>query len=168
MAKLTMIEAINRAHAWEMAHDPTVVVIGEDIGVNGGVFRATAGLQEKFRQGSRAGHAARRRHDRRHVHRHGEPGPAADRRDPVHGVHLPRDGSDRESHGPHAPSHARAPHAANRHTNASRRRHSRAGASFGKPGSDARASPGPARGVSVFAGAGVRLAACARFASRIR
>ena len=48
MAKLTMIEAINRAHAWEMAHDPTVVVLGEDIGVNGGVFRATAGLQKKF------------------------------------------------------------------------------------------------------------------------
>jgi 2-oxoisovalerate dehydrogenase E1 component beta subunit len=48
MAKVTMIEAINRAHAWEMAHDPTVVVLGEDIGVNGGVFRATAGLQEKF------------------------------------------------------------------------------------------------------------------------
>ena len=43
-----MIEAINRAHAWEMAHDPTVVVLGEDVGVNGGVFRATAGLQEKF------------------------------------------------------------------------------------------------------------------------
>ena len=43
-----MIEAINRAHAWEMAHDSTVVVLGEDIGVNGGVFRATAGLQEKF------------------------------------------------------------------------------------------------------------------------
>jgi 2-oxoisovalerate dehydrogenase E1 component beta subunit len=48
MAKVTMIEAINRAHAWEMEHDPTVVVLGEDIGVNGGVFRATAGLQEKF------------------------------------------------------------------------------------------------------------------------
>jgi pyruvate dehydrogenase E1 component beta subunit len=31
-----------------MAHDPTVVVLGEDVGVNGGVFRATAGLQEKF------------------------------------------------------------------------------------------------------------------------
>jgi pyruvate dehydrogenase E1 component beta subunit len=43
-----MIEAINRAHAWEMEHDPSVVVIGEDIGINGGVFRATAGLQEKF------------------------------------------------------------------------------------------------------------------------
>jgi 2-oxoisovalerate dehydrogenase E1 component beta subunit len=48
MAKVTMIEAINRAHAWEMAHDPTVVVLGEDVGVNGGVFRATAGLQKKF------------------------------------------------------------------------------------------------------------------------
>lgn len=43
-----MIEAINRAHAWEMTRDPTVVVLGEDVGVNGGVFRATAGLQEQF------------------------------------------------------------------------------------------------------------------------
>lgn len=43
-----MVEAINRAHAWEMAHDPTVVVLGEDIGVNGGVFRATDGLQDRF------------------------------------------------------------------------------------------------------------------------
>jgi pyruvate dehydrogenase E1 component beta subunit len=48
MAKVTMIEAINRAHAWEMTRDPTVVVLGEDVGVNGGVFRATAGLQEQF------------------------------------------------------------------------------------------------------------------------
>ncbi len=43
-----MIEAINRAHAWEMTHDPAVVVLGEDVGLNGGVFRATAGLQEQF------------------------------------------------------------------------------------------------------------------------
>ncbi|HXR89940.1 MAG TPA: alpha-ketoacid dehydrogenase subunit beta [Steroidobacteraceae bacterium] len=43
-----MIEAINRAHAWEMTRDPSVVVLGEDVGVNGGVFRATAGLQEQF------------------------------------------------------------------------------------------------------------------------
>jgi 2-oxoisovalerate dehydrogenase E1 component beta subunit len=48
MAKVTMIEAINRAHAWEMTRDPSVVVLGEDVGVNGGVFRATAGLQEQF------------------------------------------------------------------------------------------------------------------------
>jgi pyruvate dehydrogenase E1 component beta subunit len=43
-----MIEAINRAHAWEMTRDPSVVVLGEDVGINGGVFRATAGLQEQF------------------------------------------------------------------------------------------------------------------------
>jgi len=48
MPKITMVEAITLAHAWEMTHDPDVVVLGEDVGVNGGVFRATAGLQEKF------------------------------------------------------------------------------------------------------------------------
>jgi 2-oxoisovalerate dehydrogenase E1 component beta subunit len=48
MPKITMVEAIALAHAWEMTHDPNVVVLGEDVGVNGGVFRATAGLQEKF------------------------------------------------------------------------------------------------------------------------
>ena len=36
------------AHGWEMQHDDRVVVIGQDVGVNGGVFRATAGLQARF------------------------------------------------------------------------------------------------------------------------
>jgi pyruvate dehydrogenase E1 component beta subunit len=48
MAKMTMVEAINMAHAWEMSHDESVVVLGEDVGVNGGVFRATVGLQQRF------------------------------------------------------------------------------------------------------------------------
>lgn len=48
MAQLTMVEAITQAHAWEMQRDPTVVVLGEDVGANGGVFRATAGLQQRF------------------------------------------------------------------------------------------------------------------------
>ena len=48
MSAITLIEAITQALAWEMAHDPSVVVLGEDVGVNGGVFRATVGLQEKF------------------------------------------------------------------------------------------------------------------------
>jgi 2-oxoisovalerate dehydrogenase E1 component beta subunit len=48
MPKLTMIEAIAMAQAWELAHDPSVVVLGEDVGRSGGVFRATAGLQERF------------------------------------------------------------------------------------------------------------------------
>jgi 2-oxoisovalerate dehydrogenase E1 component beta subunit len=48
MAKLTMVEAINLAHAWEMERDPSVIVLGEDVGANGGVFRATVGLQQRF------------------------------------------------------------------------------------------------------------------------
>jgi pyruvate dehydrogenase E1 component beta subunit len=48
LGKVTMVEAITMAHGWEMQHDPTVVVIGQDVGVNGGVFRATAGLQARF------------------------------------------------------------------------------------------------------------------------
>ena len=48
MAKLTLIEAITLAMAHEMGRDDTVVVLGEDVGINGGVFRATVGLQEKF------------------------------------------------------------------------------------------------------------------------
>src|ERR1700734_4559964 len=48
MAKITMVEAIAMAHGWEMQHDENVVVIGQDVGANGGVFRATAGLQARF------------------------------------------------------------------------------------------------------------------------
>lgn len=43
-----MIEAIAMAHAWELEHDPSVIVLGEDVGRSGGVFRATAGLAERF------------------------------------------------------------------------------------------------------------------------
>jgi 2-oxoisovalerate dehydrogenase E1 component beta subunit len=48
LAKITMVEAIAMAHGWEMQHDDSVVVIGQDVGANGGVFRATAGLQSRF------------------------------------------------------------------------------------------------------------------------
>ncbi len=48
MPQITMIEAITLAHAWELEHDPSVVLLGEDIGTNGGVFRATVGLQPRF------------------------------------------------------------------------------------------------------------------------
>lgn len=46
--KLTMVEAVNLALDHAMATDPDVVLLGEDIGVNGGVFRATQGLREKY------------------------------------------------------------------------------------------------------------------------
>lgn len=45
---ITLIEGITQALAYEMRHDDAVVVLGEDVGVNGGVFRATAGLQQSF------------------------------------------------------------------------------------------------------------------------
>ena len=48
MAEYTMLEAVTAALAWEMNADENVVVLGEDVGVNGGVFRATDGLQEAF------------------------------------------------------------------------------------------------------------------------
>ena len=48
MPNKNMIEAINDAHRVTMAADPDIVVFGEDVGYFGGVFRATAGLQEQF------------------------------------------------------------------------------------------------------------------------
>jgi len=48
MSEKTMIEAIRECLGQEMAADNRVVVIGEDVGVLGGVFRATDGLQARF------------------------------------------------------------------------------------------------------------------------
>ena len=47
MPEVTLVEAINLALARAMEDDPTVVVFGEDVGVNGGVFLATVGLQQR-------------------------------------------------------------------------------------------------------------------------
>ena len=47
MPEVTLVEAINLALGRAMEDDPNVVVLGEDVGVNGGVFRATVGLQER-------------------------------------------------------------------------------------------------------------------------
>ncbi len=48
MPEITLIEAINQALAYEMSVDENVIVLGEDVGKNGGVFRATLGLQNRF------------------------------------------------------------------------------------------------------------------------
>jgi len=48
---MTLVEAIRDALAHEMERDPGVVVLGEDVGRNGGVFRATEGLWERFGPG---------------------------------------------------------------------------------------------------------------------
>ncbi|NWF52423.1 MAG: alpha-ketoacid dehydrogenase subunit beta [Nitrospirae bacterium] len=48
MPKLNMVQAINLALKEEMKRDNSVIVIGEDVGKNGGVFRTTEGLYDEF------------------------------------------------------------------------------------------------------------------------
>ena len=48
MAQMTMIKAITDALDIELGRDENVLIFGEDVGKNGGVFRATEGLQEKY------------------------------------------------------------------------------------------------------------------------
>ena len=48
MAQLNMVQAINQALGDEMARDERVVLLGEDVGRDGGVFRVTEGLQDRF------------------------------------------------------------------------------------------------------------------------
>ncbi len=45
---MNMVQAINAALAEEMERDPSVVILGEDVGLDGGVFRVTDGLMDRF------------------------------------------------------------------------------------------------------------------------
>src|SRR5258708_1589414 len=48
MATMTLLQAVRDALMTEMTADERVLVMGEDVGFNGGVFRATEGLQKEF------------------------------------------------------------------------------------------------------------------------
>ncbi len=48
MAEMTLIEAVRQAMDEELARDPNVFIVGEDVGARGGVFRATVGLFDKY------------------------------------------------------------------------------------------------------------------------
>src|SRR5512134_504933 len=48
MTERTLVQAVNAAMARAMAEDPAVLVVGEDVGTDGGVFRATEGLLGRF------------------------------------------------------------------------------------------------------------------------
>jgi pyruvate/2-oxoglutarate/acetoin dehydrogenase E1 component len=48
MASMTILEALNAAMAYELEHDSNVLVLGEDVGTEGGIFRTTQGLQRRF------------------------------------------------------------------------------------------------------------------------
>ena len=51
MSKMNMVQAINLGLDQEMGKDERVVLLGQDIGVNGGVFRVTDGLFDKYGEG---------------------------------------------------------------------------------------------------------------------
>ena len=48
MAEMTLVQAVNEALRAEMRANEDVVILGEDVGINGGVFRCTADLQKEF------------------------------------------------------------------------------------------------------------------------
>ncbi|MEC8818970.1 MAG: alpha-ketoacid dehydrogenase subunit beta, partial [Planctomycetota bacterium] len=48
MANITLVQAINLALVQEMEKDDRVMILGEDVGLNGGVFRVTEGLFKRF------------------------------------------------------------------------------------------------------------------------
>src|SRR6202043_1169029 len=48
MARMNMVQALNSAMDVMLERDPRVVILGEDIGYFGGVFRVTEGLQKKY------------------------------------------------------------------------------------------------------------------------
>lgn len=48
MANVALVEAVTMALAHELERDESMVIMGEDVGINGGVFRATAGLRARF------------------------------------------------------------------------------------------------------------------------
>jgi 2-oxoisovalerate dehydrogenase E1 component beta subunit len=48
MTELSLVQAVNLALARAMADDPRVIVLGEDVGIDGGVFRATEGLFQRY------------------------------------------------------------------------------------------------------------------------
>jgi pyruvate/2-oxoglutarate/acetoin dehydrogenase E1 component len=125
MADLNLVEAVTVALAYELEHDASVVLLGEDIGTNGGVFRATLGLQARFGAervidtplaeaaiaGTAVGMAAMGLHPVAEIQFTGFIYPTID----------------------HVLNHARAPRMSYGHPFAVRRGHPCAGAPFGKP-----------------------------------
>ncbi len=89
MAHMNMIQALNSAMDIMLKRDPSVVIMGEDVGYFGGVFRATEGLQRKYGEhrvldtpiAAEGGIIATR-------HRHERQRPAAGGGDSIRGLHL--------------------------------------------------------------------------------
>ena len=159
MPETTLVGAVNMALAHAMAEDPSVVVLGEDVGANGGVFRATDGLLERFgaervidtplAELAIGGVAV---------------GMAAQGLRPVAeiqfiGLHLSGDRPDRQPRRAPAQPHPRPAVLPDGAARALRRRHPRARASFGEHRGDVRPHARAARRHPVLAAARLRAAA---------
>ena len=134
MANMNMIQALNSAMDIMLGRDPSVVIMGEDVGYFGGVFRATEGLQRKYGEHrvidtpiAEGGIVAS-------GHRHERQRPAAGRRDPVRRLHLSGLRPDRERARAHPLPQRRRFLCARDHSHAVRRRHSRRPDAFAKSG----------------------------------
>ena len=121
----TMAQALNRALRDAMTADPTVHVMGEDVGALGGVFRVTDGLAKEFGEDRGHRHPARRGGHPRHGRRHGHVRAQAGRGDAVRRVRLPGVRAAHQPRRPHAQPHARSDAAADHHPRPVRRRHRR-------------------------------------------
>ena len=86
---MTLAKALNMGLRKAMEDDPKVLIMGEDVGKLGGVFRITDGLQKDFGEDRVIDSPARRVRHRRHGGRHGPARLPAGRRDPVRRLRLP-------------------------------------------------------------------------------
>ena len=125
MPQMNMVQAINDGLRHEMKRDERVVVLGEDVGKVGGVFRVTQGLCDEFGDDRVIDTPLSEGRHHRHRHRHGALRPRARARDPVLRLHLPGLRPDRQrAREVPLPLGRRVPGEAG-HSHAGRRRHSR-------------------------------------------
>ena len=105
----TLAKALNTGLRSAMEDDPKVIVMGEDVGKLGGVFRVTDGSAEGFRRPSGAGHPTGRVRDHRHRSRSRDARVPAGDRDPVRRVRLSRGSTRSSPRSRRSPTALRAP-----------------------------------------------------------
>ena len=108
MTRLTLSKALNEGLRKALENDPKVLIMGEDVGKLGGVFRVTDGLQKDFGEAPGGGHPAGRVRHRRHRDRAGAARLPAGLRDPVRRLRLPGLRPDRHPAGQDAATARRA------------------------------------------------------------
>jgi hypothetical protein len=122
MAVMTYIDAINSALHEEMERDPSVFIIGEDVGKMGGAFKATKGLLEKFGSERVIDSPLAEGVINQFLDRRSDGGNEADPGDPVCRFHHTGDGCDHPAGGEAALSQRRNTDLSDHHARLLRRR----------------------------------------------